>query len=100
MLGKTKFEFLFFFSIIQNAQSENNGSNFFCQHGPAECSGNRLQSCVLDALGNDQDAIVTFVTCQMKNNAEYTGEKVRRSRQLSSFHFTELIQLFFFLIVR
>lgn len=37
-----------------------------------------MQSCVLDALGNDQDAIVSFVTCQMKYDAEYTGEKVRR----------------------
>lgn len=58
-------------------QSENNGTYFFCQHGPAECTGNRLQSCVVDALGNDQDAIVKFVTCQMKWNAEYTGESVR-----------------------
>lgn len=64
-------EFVFF------VQSENNGTYFFCQHGPAECTGNRLQSCVVDALGNDQDAIVKFVTCQMKWNAEYTGESVR-----------------------
>lgn len=57
-------------------KSENSGENFFCQHGPAECTGNRLQSCVLDILNDDQDAKAKFVTCQMKWNAEYTGRKV------------------------
>lgn len=63
-----------FFLILM--KSENGGQNFFCQHGPAECTGNRLQSCVLDALNGDQDARAKFVTCQMKWNAEYTGRRV------------------------
>ncbi|XP_055318701.1 GILT-like protein 1 [Sitodiplosis mosellana] len=57
------------------AESENGGQNFYCQHGPAECTANRLQSCVLDILNNDQDAKAKFVSCQMKWNAEYTGRK-------------------------
>lgn len=43
---------------------------------PAECSGNRLQSCALNELGDDQDAKAKFVTCQMNWNSEYTGRKV------------------------
>lgn len=37
-----------------------------------------MQSCVLDALADDQDAKVKFVTCQMDWNAEYTGQNVCR----------------------
>ncbi|XP_017057432.1 gamma-interferon-inducible lysosomal thiol reductase [Drosophila ficusphila] len=44
--------------------SEQNGAIFLCQHGPAECKGNRLQSCVINSTGN-QAAQVKFVVCQM-----------------------------------
>ncbi|XP_017007373.1 gamma-interferon-inducible lysosomal thiol reductase isoform X1 [Drosophila takahashii] len=46
------------------SQSERNGAIFHCQHGPAECKGNRLQSCVINSTGN-QAAQVKFVVCQM-----------------------------------
>ncbi|TDG52463.1 hypothetical protein AWZ03_001293 [Drosophila navojoa] len=46
------------------SSSEQNGAIFHCQHGPAECEGNRLQSCVISS-SNDQAAQVKFVVCQM-----------------------------------
>lgn len=46
------------------SESEQNGAKFHCQHGPAECLGNRLQSCVISSTGN-QAAQVKFVVCQM-----------------------------------
>lgn len=45
-------------------------------HGPDECNGNMLQSCALDALGDDQDKKVEFVVCQMHENADSTGRNV------------------------
>lgn len=50
--------------------------SFDCQHGPAECDGNRVQSCVLNHLANDADAQAEFVNCQMKFSAEPSGAKV------------------------
>ncbi|XP_030556398.1 GILT-like protein 1 [Drosophila novamexicana] len=44
--------------------SEQSGALFHCQHGPAECEGNRLQSCVISSTQN-QAAQVKFVVCQM-----------------------------------
>ncbi|KAH8419036.1 hypothetical protein KR222_001411 [Zaprionus bogoriensis] len=44
--------------------SEQNGALFHCQHGPDECAGNRLQSCVISSTSN-QKAQVKFVACQM-----------------------------------
>lgn len=73
---------IFFNFFSASDQSEKNGEEFYCQHGPAECTGNRIQSCVLDALNNDQDAKVKFVTCQMKRNAEYSGKKVCRASMI------------------
>lgn len=71
-------------------QSENNGESFFCQHGPAECTANRMQSCALDALNEDQDAKVKFVTCQMDWNAEYTGQKVEIFRLIITVDVNEI----------
>lgn len=56
--------------------SENNGEVFHCQHGPAECAGNRMHSCVLDAIDYDQDASVQFLGCQMKKKSDATGKEV------------------------
>lgn len=57
--------------------SENNGEVFHCQHGPAECTGNRMQSCILDAVDYEQNASVQFLGCQMKKTADSTGREVR-----------------------
>lgn len=40
--------------------------DFQCQHGPDECFGNKVQSCVLNRLP-EQDAQVNYVACQMKS---------------------------------
>lgn len=58
------------------AESENNGENFYCQHGPAECTGNRIQSCVLDAINYEQDTSVRYIDCQMQRNADFSGKEV------------------------
>jgi len=46
------------------ATSLDNGAQFRCQHGPKECQGNLLQSCVL-AQTNIQPQQVKFAVCQM-----------------------------------
>ncbi|XP_059620902.1 GILT-like protein 1 [Phlebotomus argentipes] len=46
---------------------------FECQHGPAECEGNRMQSCVLRQLPNNPDEQINFVACQMNFRAESSG---------------------------
>lgn len=58
------------------SRSENNGKVFHCQHGAAECTQNRIQSCVLDAIDYEQDASVRFVGCQMNQTADATGGEV------------------------
>lgn len=66
-------------SVWAPLQTENKDKtvSFECQHGPAECDGNRIQSCVLNHLGNNNpDAHTDFVVCQMKFSAEPTGAKV------------------------
>uniref|UniRef100_D3TM92 Gamma-interferon inducible lysosomal thiol reductase n=1 Tax=Glossina morsitans morsitans TaxID=37546 RepID=D3TM92_GLOMM len=47
-----------------NAKSVDDGKEFVCQHGPAECLGNLKQSCVINQTTN-QTAQVKFVVCQM-----------------------------------
>uniref|UniRef100_A0A2M4D000 Putative gamma-interferon inducible lysosomal thiol reductase n=1 Tax=Anopheles darlingi TaxID=43151 RepID=A0A2M4D000_ANODA len=54
------------------AQSINNGASFTCQHGPAECEGNRVQSCILNLLPTQQ-AKVNYVGCQMDFAADPRG---------------------------
>lgn len=49
--------------------SEETGQvEFKCQHGPDECFGNKVQGCVLSKLA-DQDAQVSYVSCQMRFDA-------------------------------
>ncbi|XP_058454501.1 GILT-like protein 1 [Malaya genurostris] len=52
--------------------SINDGESFECQHGPAECEGNRIQSCVLHLLP-EQDRQVSYVSCQMHADADPRG---------------------------
>ncbi|XP_055546176.1 GILT-like protein 1 [Wyeomyia smithii] len=52
--------------------SINNGESFECQHGPLECEGNRIQSCVLNYIP-EQDRQVSYVVCQMNFNADPRG---------------------------
>lgn len=66
------------------SESENDGEAFFCQHGPAECSGNLMQSCVIDALDNDPEKSLHFVGCQMGNQAEFSGKQVHRPAPMSA----------------
>lgn len=58
------------------AESENAGEAFFCQHGPAECSGNLMQSCVLHEINNQQDVAIRFVGCQMNKRSDFSGQVV------------------------
>uniref|UniRef100_T1H4F7 Gamma-interferon-inducible lysosomal thiol reductase n=1 Tax=Megaselia scalaris TaxID=36166 RepID=T1H4F7_MEGSC len=55
------------------SQSFKNGGEFICQHGPAECELNRIQSCMLQNADN-KDQQVYFAICQMSGRAEKTGK--------------------------
>lgn len=48
---------------MQSVQT-GNGLRFTCQHGPDECSGNKIHSCALKEA-TSQAAKVEFVVCQM-----------------------------------
>lgn len=52
------------------------GKEFECHHGPKECVANRVQSCTLEHLKGQQDAQEKFVVCQMRLDAEETGQEV------------------------
>ncbi|KAF5308906.1 hypothetical protein FQR65_LT00606 [Abscondita terminalis] len=64
-----------------NSASLEDGVSFTCQHGPQECLGNKIQSCALNGL-NDQNAQVEYVNCFMgtykksvdKNNTKEMGQ--------------------------
>ncbi|XP_055695599.1 GILT-like protein 1 [Lutzomyia longipalpis] len=57
------------------SSSSSNGDTveFVCQHGPRECEGNRLQSCVLHQIPDRPADQLNFVACQMNFQAEGTG---------------------------
>ncbi|XP_017482623.1 PREDICTED: GILT-like protein F37H8.5 [Rhagoletis zephyria] len=65
------------------SRSVNYGSEFYCQHGPAECSGNRLQSCVLNQQST-QDQRVRFAICQMATRDKQSVEECANLVDLSS----------------
>lgn len=58
-----------------------------CQHGPLECKGNKIQSCALDLIPNEQvGKKVEYVDCFMKefgkrrfNTAEDNDAKLVRT---------------------
>lgn len=60
-------------------KSVNGGPQFTCQHGPAECKGNMIQSCALYTLNEFPDSQMAFVKCQMKLFADPSGKKVINS---------------------
>ncbi|XP_055852532.1 GILT-like protein 1 [Episyrphus balteatus] len=64
------------------SESVNDGAQFFCQHGPAECEGNRMQSCVLHET-TDQETQVKFVVCQMSGQYESSNQYCAQSVGLS-----------------
>lgn len=55
---------------------DDNGEKFECHHGPAECAGNRIQSCGLSKLEGNPDAQEAFVVCQMTQPNDTTGKEV------------------------
>lgn len=61
-----------------SSHNDNGIIEFTCQHGPAECTGNRVQSCTLRALRADPDRQTEFVACQMAFGVDQTGQTVRR----------------------
>ncbi|KAH8419039.1 hypothetical protein KR222_001412 [Zaprionus bogoriensis] len=61
------------------ASSKQKGAIFKCQHGPDECAGNRLQSCVISSTSN-QKAQVKFVACQMFAPRITNADQVSRTR--------------------
>lgn len=52
------------------------GNEFKCHHGPKECVSNRIHSCGIEHLTN-QDAKQQFVVCQMNAKSEDNGKEVR-----------------------
>ncbi|XP_063709776.1 GILT-like protein 1 [Culicoides brevitarsis] len=50
------------------------GGSFTCQHGSAECKLNRIMSCALTQI-NDQQAAVKYVGCQMVWGADRSGRQ-------------------------
>ncbi|CAH0724804.1 unnamed protein product, partial [Brenthis ino] len=52
-----------------NAQTivDKNKITFICQHGPAECYGNKLHACTIDNFQNITKAII-FNACMMDEN--------------------------------
>lgn len=73
-------------------QSIDNGHDFNCQHGPGECTMNRVQSCALDMLNDNQTAQVEFVICHMSwtESIEQVGHHNFSFSSELSFDFEEI----------
>ncbi|XP_026467919.1 GILT-like protein 1 [Ctenocephalides felis] len=68
----------FKFVPFGKAANINDGESFECQHGPEECRGNMLQSCVLHLLGKNPMMHMRFVGCQMHPSADHSGKTCTR----------------------
>ncbi|XP_076048630.1 uncharacterized protein LOC143029685 [Oratosquilla oratoria] len=55
------------------ATPDGNSISFQCQHGPNECYGNKVQSCVVDMYNVDQQ--VEFISCMFEYGSAYSGSK-------------------------
>lgn len=55
--------------LFQKSTPKGNSVSFSCQHGPDECSGNKIHSCGLQ-VAHTQAQQVEFVTCQMSYGSE------------------------------
>lgn len=66
--------------------------SFDCQHGPGECDGNRIQSCVLNHLADNADAQTDFVACQMKFSADPSAAQVSETSKGDDCAFYIIIQ--------
>lgn len=64
----------FLFSMFQSWQ-RGSQIGFRCQHGPDECEGNKIQSCVLNSI-TIQKTQLQFVGCQMQRGVDPTGQAV------------------------
>lgn len=51
-------------------------NGFDCQHGPAECFLNKIQSCALYDLAGHQDAQALYASCAMHPRAQFPGQDV------------------------
>lgn len=51
-------------------------NGFDCQHGPAECFLNKIQSCALYDLAGEQDAQALYASCAMHPRAKFPGQDV------------------------
>lgn len=61
------------FGRAQSSDSE--GNEFVCHHGPNECAGNKIHSCGVKYLKN-QDAQQQFVICHMNSDTDQSGKEV------------------------
>lgn len=46
-------------------KSRRNNDTITCQFGPTDCVANKIHSCVLNLLGNDQAKMVDYMNCEM-----------------------------------
>lgn len=46
-------------------KSRRSNDTITCQFGPTDCVANKIQSCVLNLLGNDQAKMVDYINCEM-----------------------------------
>lgn len=69
----------FYSHSFQKSIQKGNGVGFTCQHGPDECSGNKIHSCGLQEA-QTQAQQVEFVTCQMSYGSE-ASDLVRKNNK-------------------
>lgn len=56
----------FTFGKSSSYVDRNHEVQFICQHGPEECEKNKIQTCALNFIGNNQDRQADFMMCTMK----------------------------------